>query len=212
MFTFRILHLNNYFFLSHTLFAQLSLHFHLTRQRRWQRGGSVGCMVAASAERQRPRSSRVAMVGSFAAASAALGRQRQRSGSSVGRAAEAAQQWSCDGGQFCGGVGSARAAEAVQRRHWIRRRQLGSGGQRGGRAASAGVAERWRRRQHGVGVGTVAEAEAAAAQSPLPRRATDSAINCNRTAWRRSSVPLRNEGLRRIAGGICYCRLSYSRD
>jgi hypothetical protein len=88
---------------------------------------------------------------------------------SVGRAAEAARQWHGNVGQFGGGVGSAKAAEAAQGRRWMRRRQLGSGRQQGGRAASAAAAERWRRRQHGVGSGTVAEAEVAVAQSPLPR-------------------------------------------
>ncbi len=47
-----------------------------------------------------------------------------------------------------GGVGSARAVEAAQRRRWMWRRQLGGGGQRGGvsgggRAAAA--ARHWRR-------------------------------------------------------------------
>jgi hypothetical protein len=70
-------------------------------------------------------------------------------GGSVGRAVEAAQQRSGDGGQFCGGVGSARAAEAAQRRRWMRRRQLGGGGRQGGvsgggRAVAAAAARRWR--------------------------------------------------------------------
>jgi hypothetical protein len=183
MFTFRILHLNNYFFLSHTLFAQLSLHFHLTRQRRWQWGGSVGCTVAALAERWRLRSIGAATVGSFAAASAAQGRRRQRSGGIVGRAAEAAQQRSGDGGQFCSGVGSARAAEAAQRwqhqqngrgraaaerRQWAvlrrRRQRKGGGGSAAAALDAAAAAWRWRAagRQGGISGGNRAGAAAAA--------------------------------------------------
>jgi hypothetical protein len=91
-------------------------------------------------------------------------------GGSVGRAAKAAQKQRGNGRQIGSGVGSTRAVEAAQRRHWMRRQQLGGGGQRGGRAASAAEAEQWQRGQHGLGSGTVAEAEAAAAQSPLPPR------------------------------------------
>jgi hypothetical protein len=91
-------------------------------------------------------------------------------GGSVGRAAKAAQQRRGNIGQFGSSISSARAAEAAQPRRWMRRWQLGGGGQWGSRAASAAAAEQWRQPQHGVGSGTVAEAEGAAAQSPLPQR------------------------------------------
>jgi hypothetical protein len=104
------------------------------------------------------------------ATAVAAGQQRWMHDGSIGRAAEAVQQQCGDGGQFGSGVGSARTAEAAQRRHWMRRQQLGGGRQRVGRAASAAAAERWRRWQHGTGGITVAEAKAAAAQSHLPRR------------------------------------------
>jgi hypothetical protein len=120
---------------------------------------------------------------------------------SVGRAAEAAQRQRGDVGQFGSRVGSARAGEAAQQRCWMRRRQLGGGRQRGGRAASAVAAERWQRWQHGVGSGTVAEAER---RQPIHHYhcAANFAINCSRTTWRRSSVPLWTEGRWRIAEGI----------
>jgi hypothetical protein len=58
---------------------------------------------------------------------------------SVGRAAEAARHQRGNSGQCSGGVGSARAAKAVQWWHWMRRRQLGGGRQQRGRAAAAAV-------------------------------------------------------------------------
>jgi hypothetical protein len=144
-------------------------------QRR-QRGGSVGCAVAALAERRRPRSSGAAMVGSFALVSAAQGQRRQ-----------------CSGGVGCGGGSLVVAGSgAAGRRQW--RRQSGGGG-----GSTALALARWQRRRQ--------------RQPNHPcHGTTDSAINCSRTARQRSSVPLRNEGLRRIAGGICYTRLSYSRE
>jgi hypothetical protein len=125
------------------------------RQRRWQRGGSVGCAMAASAERRRQRGSGAATVGSSAAASAARGRRRQRSG-----------------GVGCGARSWAVAGNGAAGRRQ-RRRQSGGGG-----GSTALAATRWQRRKR--------------RQPNHPcHGAADSAINCRRTAWRRSSVPLR---------------------
>ncbi len=125
------------------------------RQRRWQRGSSVGCAMAASAERRRQRGSGAATVGSSAAASAARGRRRQRSG-----------------GVGCGARSWAVAGNGVAGRRQ-RRRQSGGGG-----GSTALAATRWQRRKR--------------RQPNHPcHGAAGSAINCRRTAWRCSSVPLR---------------------
>ncbi len=80
-------------------------------------------------------------------------------GGSISRAAEVARQRRGNCRQFSGGIGSARAAEAVQRRHWMRWWQLRGSRQQGGRAAAA--AERWRWRQNGNSGGSAAEVVAA---------------------------------------------------
>ncbi len=141
------------------------------RQRRWQRGGSVGCAVAASAERWRPRSSGAATVGSFSAALAAQGRRRQ-----------------CSGGVGCGGGSSAVAGSGAAGRRQ-RRQQSGGGG-----GSTALALARWQRRRR--------------RQPNHPcHGATDSAINCSHTAWRRSSVPLRNRVSQISAIAICELRI-----
>ncbi len=97
------------------------------RQRRWQLGGSVGCTVVVSAERQRQRGSGTATVGSLAAASAAQGRWRQRSGVGCGRRqlGGGGQR----GGRVAPGVsGGGRAVAAAAARHWGRHGGRGRGG------------------------------------------------------------------------------------
>ncbi len=76
-------------------------------------------------------------------------RQRWMCGGSVGRAAEAVQQRCGNSGQFGGGVGSARAVEAVQWRRWMRSRAAGrqSGISNSSRGVSAVAAQHWQ--QHG---------------------------------------------------------------
>ncbi len=76
-------------------------------------------------------------------------------------------------------------------------------------AGSGAAGRRQRRRQSGGGGGSMALALAwwqrRRRRHPNPNHpchgATNSAINCSRTAWQCSSVPLRNEGRRWIAGG-----------
>jgi hypothetical protein len=128
-------------------------------------------------------------------------------GGSVGRAAEAAQQQSGNGGQFCGGV-------AAQGQRKQRSGGVGCGGSSLAVAGSGAAGRRQRRRQSGGGGGSTA-LELARWQRRRRRQpnhpchgAADSAINCSRTAWRCSSVPLRTEGRRRIAGGITTSRRS----
>jgi hypothetical protein len=80
-------------------------------------------------------------------------------GGSVGRAAEAAKQRSGFGGQFCGGVGSARTAEAAQR--W-QRWQSGGGRAAAERQRWAVLRRRWQRKGGGGSAAAALDAAAAA--------------------------------------------------
>jgi hypothetical protein len=114
-------------------------------------------------------------------------RQRGSGAATVGSLAAASaargRQRQRSGGVGCSGGNLAAAGSGVAGRHQ-RQRQSGGGG-----GSTALVAARWQRRRR---------------QQPNHpcHGAADSAVNYSRTAWRRSSVPLRTEGRRRIAGGI----------
>ncbi len=93
------------------------------------------------------------------ATAVAAERQRWMRGGSVGRAAEAVQQRSGNVGQFCGGRGSARAAEAAQRRQ---HRQSGGGRAAAKRQRWAVLRRHWQRKGGGGSAAAALDAAAAA--------------------------------------------------
>jgi hypothetical protein len=135
-------------------------------------------------------------------------------GGSVRCAVAASAEWQRQRSSGAATVGSAAAALAAQGRQRQRSGGIGCGGGSLAVAGSRAAGRRQRRRQSGGSGGSTA---LALARWQRQRRrqpnhpchgAADSAINCSRTAWRRSSVPLWTEGRRRIAGGsvtpICH--------